>query len=120
MPVTINGSSGLSLPSIYVEGVYTGNVIALPALNIDCSLGNYFTKTISQNSTFTVSNVPVSGLYSFTLQIQHIAGAITWFSGISWPGNVTPSLAIDKTHIFVFTLINGVQWRGASIINYVI
>lgn len=103
----------------YVNGSYRGNVVAVSALDIDCSAGNYFTKTINGASTFTVSSVPASRSYSFTLELTHTSGAITWFSGVEWPGGTAPTLTTGKTHLFMFiTDDGGTRWRASSLINY--
>lgn len=103
----------------YVNGSYRGNVVAVAALNIDCSLGNVFTKTINGASTFTVSNVPASRSYAFTLELTHTSGAITWFSGVVWPGGTAPTLTTGKVHLFMFfTDDGGTTWRASSLINY--
>jgi hypothetical protein len=103
----------------YVNGSYRGNITAVAALNIDCSLGNLFTKTISGASTFTVSNVPASRAYAFTLELTHTSGAITWFSGVTWPGGTAPTLTTGKVHLFMFlTDDGGTTWRASSLINY--
>ena len=102
-----------------VAGSYAANAVAVAALNIDCSLGNYFTKTINGASTFTVSNVPASRNYAFTLELEHTSGAITWFSGVEWPGGTAPTLTTGKTHLFIFQTDNGgTRWRASSLINY--
>lgn len=102
-----------------LAGTYAQTIIAVPALAIDCSSGNYFTKTIAGASTFTVTNVPTSRAYSFTLEITHTSGAITWFSGVEWPGGTAPTLTTGKTHLFMFvTDDGGTRWRASSLINY--
>lgn len=92
----------------------------ISALDIDCSTGNYFTKTINANSTFTVSNVPSSGTaYSFTLELTHTSGTVTWWNGLEWPGGTAPTLTAGKTHLFVFvTDDGGTRWRGAALVDY--
>lgn len=103
----------------YVNGSYRGNVVAVGALDIDCSAGNYFTKTINANSTFTVSNVPSSRSYAFTLELTHTSGTVTWFSGVAWPGGTAPTLTTGKVHLFMFvTDDGGTTWRASSLINY--
>jgi hypothetical protein len=97
----------------------TTAIVAVPALNIDCSAGTYFTKTINSNSTFTVSSVPTGRSYAFTLELTHTSGAVTWFSGVQWPNGAAPSLTTGKTHLFMFvTDDNGTRWRGAALTNY--
>lgn len=99
---------------------YQQTPVSVPALNIDCSAGNYFTKSISANSTFTFSNVPASRVYSFTLELTHVSGTVTWPAAVKWPNDTAPVLATGKTHLFVFiTDDSGSRWRGASLVNYV-
>jgi hypothetical protein len=103
----------------YVNGSYRGNTVTVPALNIDCSAGNYFIKAISGASTFTISNIPASRAYSFTLELTVTSGAVTWFSGVEWPSSTAPTLATGKTHLLTFvTDDGGTRWRGASLLNY--
>ena len=47
---------------IAVDGPYKQTAEAVSALAIDLATGNYFTKTIAGNSTFTFTNPPASGL----------------------------------------------------------
>ena len=102
-----------------LAGTYAQTVVAVGALDINCSAGNYFTKTIDGASTFTVSSVPASRSYSFTLELTHTSGAITWFSGVEWPGGTAPTLTTGKTHLFMFiTDDGGTRWRASSLINY--
>lgn len=102
--------------------VYSSNVITVPALDIDCSSGNYFTKTIAGNSTFTFSNPPGAGVaYAFTLEVVLTSGTLTWPASVVWPNNTSPTSAITtgKTHLFMFvTDDGGVRYRGAYLDNY--
>ena len=50
-----------------VDGAYEQTAEAVSALDIDLSTGNYFTKTINANSTFTFSNPPASGTVDLLL-----------------------------------------------------
>lgn len=123
MTIASDGKIGLNQASpvttVDLAGAYSSNVVAVAALNIDCSLGNYFTKTISANSTFTISNVPASRAYAFTIEVTHTTGTITWFSGVEWPGGLAPSLTTGKTHLFTFvTDDGGSRWRGSALTNY--
>ncbi len=111
---TTNPTSKLDL-----FGSSTQSIVAISASNIDCSLGNYFTDTISGSKTYTVSNVPSNRVYSFTLEVNHTSGTITWFSGVEWPNGTAPTLTTGKTHLFMFvTDNNGSRWRASSLINY--
>lgn len=110
----------VSFSPLDITGPQTGNIVTVPALDIDCSQGNYFTKTISADSTFTFSNVPASRAYSFTLELTHTSGTVTWPATVKWPSNVAPALFTGKTHLFVFvTDDGGTNWRGTSHTNYI-
>lgn len=105
--------------AIAQNGSVRGNVIAMGALSVDCSAGNYFTKTISGASTFTFDNVP-SGAYGFTLELTHTSGTVTWPSSVKWPSDTAPTLTTGKTHLFMFvTDDGGTRWRGAALADYV-
>jgi hypothetical protein len=110
-------------------GVYAGvidqtgsqreGVVAVAALEIDCALGNYFTKTISANSTFTFSNAPSTRAYAFTLELTHTSGVVTWPASVAWPNGLTPTLDNGKTSLFVFITDDaGTRWRGGALVNY--
>jgi hypothetical protein len=101
--------------------VFSSLAIAVSALDINCSASNYFTKTIAANSTFTFSNVPVTGIsYSFTLELTHTSGTVTWPTSVKWPDDTAPALTTGKTHLFMFvTDDGGTRWRGAFLKNYV-
>lgn len=104
-----------------VDGPYEQAAEAVSALDIDLSTGNYFTKTISANSTFTFSNPPSSGTVgSFTLELTHTSGTVTWPSSVKFPADTAPTLTTGKTHLFVFiTDDGGTRYRGAALVDYV-
>lgn len=94
-------------------------IISVGALDIDCNTGNYFTKTINGNSTFTFSNPPASRAYGFTLELTHTSGTVTWPASVIWPNGTAPTLTTGKVHMFFFVTDNtGTTWRGSSAINY--
>tara|TARA_Y100000287_G_scaffold80739_1_gene63957 strand:+ start:318 stop:893 length:576 start_codon:yes stop_codon:yes gene_type:complete len=108
-----------------VNGNYAGNVTAITVdsntlvADIDCSAGNYFTCTVSAATTFTISNCPASRSYSFTLEITHASGSITWPTTVKFPGDSAPSLTTGKTHIFVFiTDDGGTRWRSNALVDF--
>jgi len=104
-----------------VDGPYKQVAEAVSALDIDLSTGNYFTKTINGNSTFTFSNPPSSGTVgSFTLELTHTSGTVTWPSSVKFPADTAPTLTTGKTHLFVFvTDDGGSRYRGAALADYV-
>lgn len=88
---------------------------AVAASDIDLSLGNYFTKTISGTTTFTVSNVATSGDVAAFVLVLTNGGAFTvnWFSGVTWNNATPPTLTASGIDILAFFTINGgTTWRG--------
>ncbi len=106
---------------IAVDGPYKQTAEAVSALAIDLATGNYFTKTISGNSTFTFSNPPASGTVgSFTLELTHSSGTVTWPASVKFPADTAPTLTTGKTHLFIFvTDDGGTRYRGAALADYV-
>jgi hypothetical protein len=129
--INVTGNAATVTNGVYTTGTqdiggaktFTGSlaqsVISVPALNIDCSLGNYFTKTIGSSSTFTVSGVP-TGAYSFILEVVLTGGSITWFNNINWPFNIAPTLLVNRTHLFIFITDNGgTTWKAGALQTYI-
>ena len=121
-----NGSVDVA-GSISIDGPYKQTAEAVSALDIDLSAGNYFTKTINGNSTFTFSNPPASGTVgSFTLELTHTSGTVAWPDGsggqgtVRFPADTAPTLTTGKTHLFFFvTDDGGTTYRGAALVDYV-
>tara|TARA_Y100001973_G_scaffold85649_1_gene127842 strand:+ start:12595 stop:14781 length:2187 start_codon:yes stop_codon:yes gene_type:complete len=110
-----------TLTTLTIDGPYKQVSEAVSALDIDCSTGNYFTKTINANSTFTFSNPASSGtVSSFTLELTHTSGVVTWPTSVKWNGDEAPTLTTGKTHLLMFvTDDGGTRWRGAALVDYV-
>ena len=104
-----------------VSGPYSANITAMGANDVDCSAGNYFTKTITGATTFTFSNAPASVAYGFTMEVTlNGSNAITWPGSVKWPLDTAPTLTDGKTQVFVFiTDDGGTRWRGSSNVDYV-
>lgn len=102
------------------NGCNTEKKLAMPANDIEADKANYFTKTINGNTTFTISGIPASpAVYSFTLEVTHTSGTITWFANVEWNGATPPTLTAGKTHLFMFiTDDGGTRWRGAALVDY--
>lgn len=101
------------------QGPVKSKVESVVNLNIDCLTGNYFTKTVAGNSTFTFSNPPSVGVFGFTLKIIHISGIVTWPSSVRWPGDTAPTLNTGKTHLITFISDDGgTIWLGSPQSNY--
>jgi len=106
---------------IFIDGPYEQKAEAVSALEIDLNDGNYFTKTINGNSTFTFANPPaVNTVGSFVLELTHTSGTVTWPSEVKFPADTAPTLTAGKTHLFLFvTDNNGGRYRGAALVDYV-
>lgn len=113
---------GTDAPSttLDVNGAYCGNTEAMGGgTAIDCSLGNYFTKTVSGAVTFSFSNVPASRAYSLTMEIDYTSGSITWPASVNWPGGTAPTLTTGNTQIIVLaTSDGGTTWRGNALADF--
>lgn len=123
-----SGNAGISyadtklpLSGGVVAGQFAQNIISL-GLNgsgINCSLGNYFTATISGATQVVISGVPSGVSYLFTYEVLHQTGTITWPTEVKWAGNTAPTLTTGKTHLFMFvTDDQGSRWRGSSLVDY--
>jgi hypothetical protein len=106
---------------ILIDGPYEQKAEAVSALEIDLNDGNYFTKTINGNSTFTFANPPAANTVgSFVLELTHTSGAVEWPTSVKWPADTAPSLTSGKTHLFLFvTDDGGTRYRGAALVDYV-
>ena len=103
-----------------ITGSQTSNISAMGANAVDCSAGNYFTKTITGATTFTFTNVPTGVAYTFTMEVTlNGSNAITWPGSVKWPADTAPSITDGKTQLFVFiTDDGGTRWRGSSVVDY--
>ena len=103
-----------------ITGSQTSNISAMGANAVDCSAGNYFTKTITGATTFTFTNVPSGVAYTFTMEVTlNGSNAITWPASVKWPADTPPAITDGKTQLFVFlTDDGGTRWRGSSVVDY--
>ena len=103
-----------------ITGSQTSNISAMGANAVDCSAGNYFTKTITGATTFTFTNVPTGVAYTFTMEVTlNGSNAITWPGSVKWPADTAPTITDGKTQVFVFlTDDGGTRWRGSSLVDY--
>ena len=106
--------------SFNIDGPYKQVAESVGSTTIDLSTGNYFTKTISGNTTFTFSNPPSSGTVGSTLELTHSSGTVTWPSSVKFNSDTAPTLTTGKTHLFFFVTDNGgSRYRGAALVDYV-
>lgn len=100
--------------TVDINGGAAQNVVAVSASAVDCSTGNYFTKTASGALTWTFTNVPASRSFIFALQLTNGGtGTQTWPAAVVWNGGTAPTLQTSGTDILVFvTSDSGTTWRG--------
>jgi hypothetical protein len=90
------------------------------ATTVDCEAGNAFSHTLTENTTFTFSNPPTSGIANtFSLEIIQDASAsgftVTWPASVDWPSATAPTLTATASakDVFVFyTRDGGTNWYG--------
>lgn len=88
---------------------------AISASDIDLSVGNYFSKTISTTTTFTVSNVPTTGTaVSFILDLTNGGSStVTWWTGVKWASGTAPTLTTSgRDSLGFYTYDGGTTWTG--------
>lgn len=80
--------------------------------NIDLASADFFQKTITSATSFSLSNI--KEVSSFILELTNAgAYAITWWSGIKWEKGVAPTLTASGVDILGFyTVDSGTTWRG--------
>jgi hypothetical protein len=99
---------------------YAAVTSATNATTVDCEAGNTFTHVLTENTTFTFSNPPVTGTaYTFTLKVVQDALALgytlTWPTSVDWPAATAPTLTAtaNAVDVFVFyTHDGGTTWYG--------
>ncbi len=93
--------------------------VVVPAASgvMDCSLGNYFTATVSANTTLSFANIP-AGAYSCVLEVRHTAGTITFPAGTVWSG-AAPTLSPGR-HLFFFqrAQLGTAGWYASALPGY--
>ena len=111
----ITARSGIDNQKRYTESINTVSGTA-----IDCSAGNYYTKTITGATAFTFTNVPTSVAYFLTIEVTcNGSNAATWPASVKWPADTAPAITDGKTTLFMFvTDDGGTRWRGSSLADY--
>lgn len=87
---------------------------------LNCENGNVFSSVLSENTTFTFSNPPVTGTaYGFTLKIVQDASAsgytVTWPAAVDWPSATAPTLTSTANAVDQFSFYThdgGTTWYG--------
>ena len=107
-------SSPVVTGGIIIGGSIKETAVAIVAKDIDCSLGNVFSKTVSTPTTFTVSNVPTTGeAYTMILELTNGGVGTTYWAGVQWAGGKEPTLsASGKDKLGFMTTDGGTIWTG--------
>lgn len=94
---------------------YQETKVSIAASVIDLSTANYFSKTITAPTTFSVANVPPSGtVASFILDLTNGgSNTVTWWAGTQWPNGLAPTLTVSGRDVLgFFTHDGGSVWSG--------
>ena len=90
------------------------------AVTVNCENGNAFSHTLTENTTFTFSGEPASGVaFTFSIEIIQDASAsgfsVTWPTEVDWPSATAPTLTATASakDVFIFyTRDGGTNWLG--------
>jgi hypothetical protein len=77
---------------------------------IDLSTSNVFTHTITDITTYTITNAVVGTAHSFTLVISQGATGfdVVFPSSVKWQGGSSPTLDVaSKSYIVTFLTVDG-------------
>ncbi|WP_332763917.1 hypothetical protein [Phenylobacterium sp.] len=92
-------------------GSTKSSVTAVAALDIDLSLNDYFTKSISGNSTFTFSNPTASKAQAFALDLTITSAAVpTWPASVKHASGIVPTLGNGRHVLGFITFDGGTTW----------
>lgn len=88
------------------------------ATTINCQLGDVFSHTFTENTTFTFSNPFATGTFTgFVLYLTNdgTGRTPTWPASVDWEGGVEPDFsAASEKNVVVFTTIDGgTTWYGS-------
>lgn len=110
----LNGSTGIGTNAIAtnakldISGTVAQNITAMAAVDMSLSSGNYFTKTVSGSTTFTISNVPATRFVSWVLKLTNGgSAAVTWPAAVKWQGGTAPTLTASGVDIISFFTDDG-------------
>lgn len=111
------GAAAASAPTITSGMTFSGTtkqtVQALAALDIDVSVQEFFTKSISVNSVFTISGTTASKAQVVLLDLTISSAAVpTWPAAVKWSGGVAPTLGNGRHLLGLMTDDGGTTWLG--------
>ncbi len=123
-PASLTGTNSFSGTNTFssvvdITGSVRQGIVAVAASAIDCSLGNYFTKTATGALTWTFTNVPATRAVSVLLELTNGGtGTQTWPAAVKWPGGTAPTLTTAGVDLMGFiTDDGGTTWRGVQLMK---
>ena len=118
--IALNGVSDIANAAMPKSGgSFTGgvfeNIIALTSNDINCTNGNYFSKTITANTTFSFSGVPSGKGACVSLVLTNGGNyTVTWPTNLKWAEGTPPELTSGGTDVLTFmTIDGGTTWYGS-------
>lgn len=111
------GAAASDAPTITSGMTYSGatkqNVQALAGTAIDTSLAEFFTKSISSNTTFTFTGATASKGQGFLLDLTVSSAAVpTWPASVKWSFGTPPTFANGRHLIGFITDDGGTTYIG--------
>lgn len=93
---------------------YFGKTVAVNAMDIKPVDGAVFTKTVTANTTFTISGTPSNVAACFTLVLTNGGShTVTWPSSVKWTEGTPPELIAAGIDVITFITPNGgTTWYG--------
>lgn len=93
---------------------YFGKTVAVAANDISPVDGAVFTKTVTTNTTFTISGTPSNVAACFTLVLTNGGShTVTWPSSVKWTEGTPPELIAAGIDVITFITPNGgITWYG--------
>lgn len=116
-----NANSAATVAQNARDAITNAPVVALGAgTMLDLAAGGVFTKSISGNTTFSLSNVaPAPKLNILLLDLTFSAAAtITWWSGVKWSFGTPPSFSgAERSALMFVSTDGGSTWLGTVMIK---
>lgn len=121
VPIQPNGSGAVDFGDKFVKRPYFKDVAevvsALSGSEMDMTVANVFTKTVSGITSFSIINPPASGCCGIVTLIMTNGGSATlgWPIGIKWPGGTPPTFTASGVDIVILmTIDGGTTWRAQA------
>jgi hypothetical protein len=92
------------------SGCVAGNIQAVASTTLDVSISEFQTKTISANTTFTLSGATAGKWSGMVLELTTSSSAQPTFTGARWSGGVAPTFA-NGVHL-IGLLYDGSNWNA--------